>query len=64
MAAVSAPALPGRRGPRRSKRGEGEGGGMAQEHPTSGLLLEVEKLAGAVDRGADGAAADNDGNDG
>jgi hypothetical protein len=37
---------------------------MAQEHPTSGLLLEVEKLAGAVDRGADGAAADNDGNDG
>jgi hypothetical protein len=28
------------------------------------LLLEVEELSGAVDRGADGAAADNDGNDG
>lgn len=27
------------------------------------LLLEVEDLAGAVDRGANGAATDNDGND-
>lgn len=27
------------------------------------LLLEVEDLAGAVDRGANGAVADNDGSD-
>jgi hypothetical protein len=37
---------------------------MAQEQPASGLLLEVEELVGAVDRGADGATTDNDGNDG
>jgi hypothetical protein len=37
---------------------------MAHDKPTSGLLLEVEELEGAVDRGADGTAADNDGNDG
>jgi hypothetical protein len=37
---------------------------MAHEQPTSGLLLEVEELEGAVDRGADGAVDDNDGNDG
>jgi hypothetical protein len=44
---------------------------MAQEQaetnhqaPASGLLLGVEKLPGAVDRGkANGAVADNDGND-
>ncbi|GGP62769.1 hypothetical protein [Saccharothrix coeruleofusca] len=43
---------------------------MAQEHettyeaPSSGLLLGVEALPGAVDRGkANGAVADNDGND-
>lgn len=27
------------------------------------LLLEVEDLAGAIDRGANGAVADNDGSD-
>jgi hypothetical protein len=37
---------------------------MDHEQPGSGLLLEVEDLASAVDRGAAGAAADNDGNDG
>ena len=43
---------------------------MAQEQsgtqaPDSGLLLEVEKIPTAVDRGkANGATADNDGNDG
>lgn len=44
---------------------------MAQEHAVadehtsaSGLLLSVEKLTAAVDRGkANGAVADNDGND-
>jgi hypothetical protein len=36
---------------------------MAQEQPVSGLVLEVEELAGAVDRGANGETADNDGND-
>ncbi|ACU39089.1 MULTISPECIES: hypothetical protein [Actinosynnema] len=34
------------------------------EAPASGLLLAVEPLTGAVDRGkANGAVADNDGND-
>lgn len=37
---------------------------MAQEQPTSGLLLEVEELDSAVDRGANGATADNDSKDG
>ncbi|WP_410649370.1 hypothetical protein [Amycolatopsis sp. cmx-4-54] len=43
---------------------------MAQEQsgmqaPDSGLLLEVEMIPTAADRGkANGAAADNDGNDG
>ncbi|WP_410654806.1 hypothetical protein [Amycolatopsis sp. lyj-112] len=43
---------------------------MAQEQsgtqaPVSGLLLEVEMIPTATDRGkANGAAADNDGNDG
>ncbi|HEY3470711.1 MAG TPA: hypothetical protein VGL47_36635 [Amycolatopsis sp.] len=43
---------------------------MGQEHtadnpaPASGLLLSVETLTTAVDRGkANGAVADNDGND-
>ncbi|WP_433262676.1 hypothetical protein ACQPZF_30150 [Actinosynnema sp. CS-041913] len=42
---------------------------MAQENetyeaPSSGLLLSAEPLTGAVDRGkANGAVADNDGND-
>ncbi|MFI5592116.1 hypothetical protein ACIA5G_44205 [Amycolatopsis sp. NPDC051758] len=42
---------------------------MAQEHTTpdnqaSGLLISVEPLPAAVDRGkANGAVADNDGND-
>ncbi len=43
---------------------------MAQENestfeaPSSGLLLSAEVLTGAVDRGkANGAVADNDGND-
>lgn len=35
-----------------------EGGGLMED-----LLLEVEDLAGAVDRGANGAVADNDGSD-
>jgi hypothetical protein len=34
------------------------------EHPRSGLLIDVEPLPVAVDRGkANGAVADNDGND-
>ncbi|WP_257902389.1 hypothetical protein [Saccharothrix obliqua] len=34
------------------------------EAPASGLLLSAEPLTGAVDRGkANGAVADNDGND-
>ena len=34
------------------------------QEQTSGLLLSVEKIAAAVDRGkANGAVADNDGND-
>jgi hypothetical protein len=37
---------------------------LAQELPTSGLLLEVERLSDAVDRSANGAVADNDGTDG